>query len=138
MSVFPRRLTRQKHTKGKIFFLSQYYSSLSHAEANLLYTNHKLYPIAFDKPYISVYISRPFTTTPYKIHHATFASLEMMAGSRHSILIQAIENGEFEIVNYLLPNGVSAMAKDEISGLTPLAAAAANGHEGIVRFSPQT
>ncbi len=72
-------------------------------------------------------------------HPAAFASREMIAESRqhdncsHSFLIQAIVNDQLEIVNYLLANGVSATAKDKLSGLTPLAAAAANGHEEIVR-----
>lgn len=72
-------------------------------------------------------------------HPAAFSSREMIAESRqhdncsHSFLIQAIVNGQLEIVNYLLANGVSATAKDKLSGLTPLAAAAANGHDEIVR-----
>lgn len=49
------------------------------------------------------------------------------------LVIQAMVNGQLEIVNYLLANGVSATAKDKISGLTPLAAAAANGNKEIVR-----
>ena len=64
----------------------------------------------------------------------------MMAESRqhdncsHSLLIQAIVNGQLEVVKDLLAKGVSATAKDGLSGLTPLAAAAANGHEKIVYF----
>lgn len=50
----------------------------------------------------------------------------------HPLLIQAIANGQLEIVKYLISNGISATAKDTISGLTPLAAAAANGCEDVV------
>lgn len=52
----------------------------------------------------------------------------------HPLLIQAIANGRLEIVKYLISNGISATAKDKISGLAPLAAAAAaaNGYEDIV------
>lgn len=52
----------------------------------------------------------------------------------HALLIQAIADGQLQIVNNILAKGVSATAKDKLSGLTPLAVAAANGHEEIVRL----
>lgn len=52
---------------------------------------------------------------------------------RHAMLFDAIENGHVEIVKVLLQQGASATQKDEVTGLIPLALAAANGREKLVK-----
>lgn len=53
--------------------------------------------------------------------------------SRHATFFDAIANGDVEIVRLLLQQGASATKKDEATGLTPLALAAANGQEKLVK-----
>lgn len=57
---------------------------------------------------------------------------EIGQNSRHAILFYAIANGHVEIVKLLLQQGASAINKDEATGLTPLAMAAANGQKRLV------
>lgn len=52
---------------------------------------------------------------------------------RHATLFHAIANGHVEIVKLLLQQGASATNKDEATGLTPLALAAANGQKMLVK-----
>lgn len=53
--------------------------------------------------------------------------------SRHATLFYSIANGHAEIVKLLLQQGASATKKDEATGLTPLALAAANGQNRLVK-----
>lgn len=53
--------------------------------------------------------------------------------SGHATLFHAITNGHVEIVKQLLRQGASATNKDEVTGLTPLALAAANGRKRLVK-----
>lgn len=53
--------------------------------------------------------------------------------SRHATLFYSIANGHVEIVKLLLQQGASATKKDEATGLTPLALAAANGQNRLVK-----
>lgn len=52
---------------------------------------------------------------------------------RHATFFRAIINGHFETVRLLLQQGASATNKDEATGLTPLALAAANGRKRLVK-----
>ncbi len=58
---------------------------------------------------------------------------EIGQNSRHTTLFHAIANGHVEIVRLLLQQGASATNKDEVTGLTPLALAAANGRKKLVK-----
>lgn len=58
---------------------------------------------------------------------------EIGPSSRHATFFDAIANGDVEIVRLLLQQGASATKKDEATGLTPLALAAANGQEKLVK-----
>lgn len=53
--------------------------------------------------------------------------------SRDATFFYAIANGHVEIVKLLLQQGASAINKDEATGLTPLALAAANGQKRLVK-----
>lgn len=58
---------------------------------------------------------------------------EIGQNSRHVTLFHAIANGHVETVRLLLQQGASATNKDEATGLTPLALAAANGRKKLVK-----
>lgn len=58
---------------------------------------------------------------------------EIDPNSSNATLFDAIANGNAEIVRLLLKQGTSATKKDEATGLTPLALAAANGQEKLVK-----
>lgn len=58
---------------------------------------------------------------------------EIGSNSRYATLFGAIANGHVEIVKVLLQQGASSTKKDEATGLTPLALAAANGREKLVK-----
>lgn len=53
--------------------------------------------------------------------------VEIGSKSRHTTLFHAIANGDVEIVELLPQQGASATNKDEATGMTPFALAAANG-----------
>lgn len=58
---------------------------------------------------------------------------EISQDSKDATLFFAIANGHVEIVKLLLQQGASAIDKDEATGLTPLALAAANGQKRLVK-----
>jgi ankyrin repeat protein len=54
--------------------------------------------------------------------------------NRTQLLITAASTGNIEACQFLLNNGVNLETRDSTTSMTPLIAAAASGHFGVVRL----
>lgn len=99
-------------------------SSRAHQESELCITAYRKYQ------HIPCKRSKSLSCTPFlEMNNET----DIGQNSRHATLFYAIANGHVEMVKLLLHQGASAINKDEASGLTPLALAAANGQNRVVK-----